>query len=105
MKEPSEVVYVDEAVWSFGRMKMCHMMSRNLDRLHEMADRIGVNKKHFQNGRHPHYDICKSKRELAIRLGAVPVSSIEMMRLAGGMKGEPKPWKKPNTCRTRRRNE
>ena len=66
-------VYVDEAVYPYGRMLMCHMMSCDLDALHEMACKIGVARRHFQNkpGRTPHYDICKSKRELALKHGAL----------------------------------
>ena len=53
-------------------MKMCHMMSKNLDKLHEMADKIGIKRKWFQDkGSCPHYDICKSKRKLALNYGAV----------------------------------
>lgn len=66
-------VLVDDPVHAYGRMIMCHMMSKDLNALHEMADKIGVARKWFQNkpGGTPHYDICKSKRALAIRYGAV----------------------------------
>lgn len=70
-------VYVDAAIHGYGRMIMCHMFSPNIDELHEMADRIGVQRKWFQDPRKmpkvswPHYDIAKSKRALAVSLGAV----------------------------------
>ena len=68
-------VVVDDAVYPFGRLMMCHMMSKDLEALHAMADRIGIARKWFQNkkGRTPHYDICKSKRALALVFGAVEV--------------------------------
>lgn len=66
-------VYVDDAVWPFGRMMMCHMMADTDQELLEMADRIGVARKWIQrkNGRPNHFDICKSKRAIAVASGAV----------------------------------
>lgn len=66
-------VVVDQPMHPYGRMMMCHMMSKDLDALHEMARRIGVARRWFQNkrGGTPHYDVCKSKRALAIQLGAI----------------------------------
>lgn len=64
-------VYVDDAFIPFGRMLMCHMMADELDELHEMADAIGVSRRWFQDKSIPHYDVSKSKREEAIKLGAI----------------------------------
>lgn len=64
-------VYVDKAIYRVGRMIMCHMISDDLHELHQMADLIGVSRRWFQNNSVPHYDICKSKRALAIQFGAV----------------------------------
>lgn len=74
-------VYVDSPIWSLGRMKMCHMMADTREELFEMVDKIGVARKHFQNTKYPHFDICKSKRELAIQHGAIPVSGKELIKL------------------------
>ena len=68
-------VYVDESIHKYGRMIMCHMFtdSESMGELHDMARRIGIRRKWFQEHRKlPHYDVCKSKRELAIELGAIP---------------------------------
>ena len=70
-------VYVDPAAHRFGRMTMCHMMADTSDELLAMADRIGVAQRWLQ---HPgewreHFDVCKSKRALAVAAGAVEVSS------------------------------
>lgn len=82
-------VFVDEAVWPYGRMMMCHMFSGDLKSLHEMADKIGVARKWFQNKPHfPHYDICKSKREIAVGLGAIQVNRREFVALAKGFRSE-----------------
>jgi len=60
-------VYVEEAKYLFGRMVMCHMLADTSAELHEMADRIGIARKWFQrDASAPHYDICKSKRALAV---------------------------------------
>ena len=75
-------IYVDPAVRPYRRMLMCHMMTDgDIQELHDMAARLGLSRTWFQNKTgHPHYDICKSKRAEAIRLGARPVSSIELVR-------------------------
>lgn len=72
-----DTVYVDQPIYRYRRMKMCHMMCKNLDKLHEMADKISVNRKWFQNKTTPHYDICKSKRTLALQFGAEEFTSRE----------------------------
>lgn len=67
-------VYVDHYFAQYGRMQMSHMIADTLDELHEMANRIGVARRWFQeHASIPHYDICKSKRELAITLGTMPL--------------------------------
>ncbi|WAC26375.1 DUF4031 domain-containing protein [Ancylobacter sp. SL191] len=75
-------VFVDPAVWPFGRMLMCHMWADTLDELFAMADRIGVQRKWLQG--HPtlslpqfrkaswvHFDIAKVKRAQAVAAGAI----------------------------------
>ena len=52
-----------------------------LKELHEMATRIGLRRAWFQHHpRVPHYDLFPSKRALAIKHGAIPVSSIELVQ-------------------------
>jgi Protein of unknown function (DUF4031) len=65
-------VYVDAARWPLGRMMMCHMIADSLPELHAMADRIGIRRTWFQaTASSPHYDICKAKRQLAVKAGAI----------------------------------
>ena len=65
-------VYVGPSLYRFGRMVMCHMASEDIDELVSMAIAIGVNKKWLQNyPKKPHFDISKSKRRLAVQLGAI----------------------------------
>jgi hypothetical protein len=71
------MVYVDMPILPYGRMMMCHMMADSLEELHAMADKIGIQRKWFQSySAYPHYDICKSKRRLAIKYGAVEVHTM-----------------------------
>lgn len=79
-------VYVDAAIWPYGRMVMCHMLADREEDLHAMADRIGVARRWFQNKRYPHYDICKAKRALAVEFGAIEIDRAEFVRRAGSMK-------------------
>jgi len=62
---------------SYRGMKMCHLLSDQFSRqghneLLSMVDRIGVKRKWIQNeGTYlEHFDICLTKRKLAIRCGA-----------------------------------
>lgn len=72
-------VYVDDmhstGIGNFGRMKMSHMIADTTEELLEMIDKIGVKRKWIQHPGTPneHFDIAKSKRELAIKNGAIPI--------------------------------
>jgi hypothetical protein len=78
----AEQVYVGNLEFGFGRMLMSHMGSPDIDALHKMADAIGISRKWFQDiPHHPHYDISKGKKALAIKLGAVEVSDRELIKL------------------------
>jgi hypothetical protein len=74
-------VYVDTMRAAYGRMVMCHMIADTRVELDAMADAIGVQRKWIQHeGTHlEHYDVCQSKREAAIRQGAVVLTMRELM--------------------------
>ena len=74
-------VYVDKPIHRYGRMIMCHMMADTLEELHTMADTIGIDRKHFQPKSSPHYDVCKSKRELALKSGALKADKKKIVEL------------------------
>lgn len=75
-------VYVDDAYIPYGRMKMCHMITDgDLSELHSMAEKIGVERKYFQNKRIPHYDISMSKRKLAVENGTREVSERRLIEI------------------------
>jgi hypothetical protein len=74
-------VYVDNYRASFGRMVMSHMIADTREELLEMVDKIGVQRKWIQSeGKYSeHFDICLSKRARAVELGAVELSSKELV--------------------------
>lgn len=67
---------------NFGRMKMCHMVADSTKELLEMVDKIGVQRKWIQKQNTPqeHFDICLSKKQLAINYGAIEISFSELGR-------------------------
>lgn len=67
-----------------GRVyKMSHMIADTREELVAMARAIGLDPEHIQksNTAREHFDIAKSKRDLAIDAGAVPIS----MRVCAAM--------------------
>lgn len=70
-------VYIDNMFARYRGMKMSHMLADSDAELHAMADRIGVERRHWQRPTDTcgsHYDIAMSKRALAIEAGAVPIT-------------------------------
>ena len=76
-------VYVDDMRAPLGRMILCHMIADTSDELHAMAARIGVSSKwcQFRGTRKEHYDICLSKRSLAVAAGAQEITHRETVKL------------------------
>jgi hypothetical protein len=74
-------VYVDNLEsWGWKMrghtVKSCHMFVDTVDlsELHLMAEKIGMKREWFQPHKTaPHYDLTKTRRELAVNLGAVEV--------------------------------
>ncbi len=74
--EEQSVIFVDEMKpckpnknWRYN--SSCHLTTDgDLEELHTFAERLGLRRKWFQDGRHPHYDLTYTKRLIAIRLGA-----------------------------------
>lgn len=76
-------VYVDRARIKYRHMKMSHMIADTREELLAMIDKIGVNRRWIQqkDTYKEHFDICASKRELAIRYGAIPVSPMVLAKI------------------------
>ena len=82
-------VYVDDAFvggdwgkWIGGG----HLQADTADELHEFAARLGLKRSWFQSkpGRpeYDHYDLTRSKRDLALRIGAIDEGSRGAVRRA-----------------------
>lgn len=88
-------VYVDIPAYAFRRMIMCHMLADTPDELHAIADKIGVARRWYQcppKASFWHYDICKTKRALAVSHGAIEcdrnafVAALRKIRTSGAFK-------------------
>ncbi len=76
------MVLIGTREYKLGRMIMSHMAADSLRELHAMASLIGVAGKHFQNKPgQPHYDVCKAKKQQAIKAGAKLVNDREIILL------------------------
>lgn len=69
-------VYVDNMRAKFRGMVMCHMIADSSDELLAMADTIGVDRRWIQSAGNydEHFDICLTKREAAIKAGAIDIT-------------------------------
>jgi hypothetical protein len=76
-------VYVDDMAAPFGRMIMYHMIADTSEELLAMANKIGVAPKWIQSaGTHrEHFDVCQTKRALAVRCGAKEITWRELGRM------------------------
>lgn len=75
-------VYVGTLEYEFSGMIMSHMASPNLDALHAMAEKLGIRKWFQDKGQDqhcPHYDVAKSKKQQAIKLGAIEIDDRELI--------------------------
>jgi hypothetical protein len=68
---------------NFGRMSMSHMIADSTEELFEMVDGIGVARKwiQFQGTPREHFDICLSKKKLAIKNGAIEIPMRELAKI------------------------
>lgn len=73
-------IYVDDMNARYKNMIMVHMVADCDEELHAMADAIGVARRWHQKAgtHHSHYDICLSKKALAISLGAKPITRAQL---------------------------
>jgi len=73
------VIYVDQPIHSWKGKKWCHLVADDIQELHDFATKLKLKREWFHNHRiQPHYDITAAKRELAISLGAKPITTKQM---------------------------
>ena len=75
-------VYVDDAIWPWRGRRWCHLVADTEEELHAFGDRLGLQRKWFQQRAdrpwQDHYDLHETARDVAIALGAQPISWREM---------------------------
>jgi Protein of unknown function (DUF4031) len=70
-------ILIDPAVWPWRGRYWSHLVSdSSFDELHEFARRLGVPSRAFERD---HYDVPAELRDVAIALGAEPVSGKELV--------------------------
>lgn len=77
-------IYVDDYEGKFRGMVMAHLFADTADELHAFANRIGLRRAWFHQQRSlAHYDVCKSKRQAALELGAIdlPIGGSDWRRV------------------------
>jgi hypothetical protein len=86
-------VYVDDVQHRYGSMIMCHLWADTHEELLAFVDKIGVNRRWLQQppkASWVHFDICLSKKKLALSLGAIltdkygPVEHTAKLDIASG---------------------
>lgn len=77
------MVYVDRMKAKVGRLVMSHMLADSTEELMAMADQIGVDRSWIQHAGTPkeHFDVCQSKKRLALQAGAKEVGRREIANL------------------------
>ncbi len=70
-------ILVDSCLWHLRDLRWCHCVSdTSLDELHEFAATLGIPPRAFQGD---HYDLHEERRATAIELGALAVTSRELL--------------------------
>lgn len=85
------MILIDEARWPWRGRYWSHLVSDDsYDELHQFASLLGLPLRAFQGD---HYDVPADTRPRAIELGAVPISSrqlVRRLRAAGLRRPRPK---------------
>ena len=76
-------VYVDDFDCEYRGMKMSHMIADSTEELLAMADKIEVQRKWIQKSGtcQEHFDICLSKKQKAIKNGAVLITKRQLSEM------------------------
>jgi hypothetical protein len=74
-------VYVDKLRnWGWRLGPSCHLYADTNEELHAFAKKIGLKREWFQESTSgPHYDLTVSRREKAVRLGAIEHTDRQMV--------------------------
>lgn len=86
-------VYIDNMNAGYRGMIMNHMVADSQQELLEMCDKIGVQRKWIQDmgTNREHFDICLSKKEAAIKAGAIHINMRELAKMTAERKDNNSP--------------
>ncbi len=75
------MVYIDSFNAPYRGMIMCHMIADSTEELLLMCDKIEVQRKWIQDKGtwYEHFDICTTKKKLAIAAGAKEITARELV--------------------------
>jgi hypothetical protein len=83
------MTYVDKGKIPYrGRMKMSHMLADSVGELMEMAEKVGLKPEWFQPYPVPHFDLCQTKRKMALDFGAKEIGWRETALLVRRLRAE-----------------
>ena len=72
------MILVDPAIWPHRGRQWAHLVSdESYEELHAFAEQLGIPRRAFQGD---HYDIPTELRDQAISIGALEVTSRELLR-------------------------
>lgn len=71
-------VLVDDVKRKIGKAMICHMIGDDPKELHQIADKIGANRKFFKNG---FYSVTTYQRCEAVKAGAIPVTERQLIAM------------------------
>ncbi len=93
-------VYVDRLRnWGWRLGPSSHLIADTVEELHAFAERIGLRREWFQDGRSPHYDLTAGRRTTAVRLGAVELGDRDFHVRLHAMREKPiLPSEEPKPC-------
>lgn len=81
------MVYIDDLNKRYKNgsitMIMCHMIADSHSELLQMADKIGLDRKHIQKEgtQKEHFDVCKEYKHRAIKEGAKEITKRELSKM------------------------
>lgn len=95
-------VYVDNMRTPYRGMLMCHMFADTKEELVAMARKIGVPVKYMQQpprAKWLHFDVCQSKRALAVRHGAIETDRYGALYAYAKRRGDKKTMQRIDSLR------
>lgn len=81
-------VYIDDFNAKYRRMIMCHMIADTTQELLDMCTKIGVQHRWIQypGTANEHFDICLTKKALAVKYGAKEIGMRDYARMVNERK-------------------